>query len=356
MNNWKYFIRGLIIIGVFAILIIIIFLASSPNLSSNESLLLGVLVSLLSIFISWYVTYSYSKINLEEVTSEVKKQHLNNLRTYAEKAVEKLYNLSYEMSRLKEHLTEIQARTNSIKNLNEENLILKENISFLIKMASTLKSLIDNSISDWDGAIGDKIKTQRALELDISKEMMALEKQQKLLNLDQSELVSKSEFDEVQKQIIEINQTLNNKILNLPFWVSSKIEDINSQRGTFGGIYREKGDKLTLFLSQNENAVKIKIKCFNCTFGKLRFHFNDFIGVDFGETKVIGKSNLLKDKTIKFKAVAQNMDENNIKIIHTIYEENGNSLSYTFPDDYTGTPQYNNSSQIIDYEFTVKFI
>jgi hypothetical protein len=117
-------------------------------------------------------------------------------------------------------------------------------------------------------------------------------------------------------------------------------------------LFKEKDDKLSLPLADS-GVVKIKIDCLNGTIVKARFHFNDFKSLECGQTVEIGSSAGLKNKSIKVKGSAQNPDRDKIKIQHTVFDESGNSVSYTFPDDYTGSPEYANPPNNIDYEFKI---
>ena len=117
-------------------------------------------------------------------------------------------------------------------------------------------------------------------------------------------------------------------------------------------LYKEKDDKLTFHLSDS-GSVKIKVDCFNGTIVKVRFHFNDFKSAECGQTVEIGPSTGLKDKSIKIKVSAQNPDKGKIKVQHTIFDDAGNTISYIFPDDFTGMPAYENPPLNLDYEFKV---
>lgn len=105
-----------------------LYISFTKTLTANESLMVNILVTLFAIFISWIVTHLYSQLNLEARTEEVRKQHEENIRTYAIKAAEKVYNLSNELKRLTERLE------TSIEELSESedtdicNLVLKEKI------------------------------------------------------------------------------------------------------------------------------------------------------------------------------------------------------------------------------------
>jgi len=117
-------------------------------------------------------------------------------------------------------------------------------------------------------------------------------------------------------------------------------------------IYKERDDKLS-FQVPDTGEIKIKIDCYDGTIVRGSFHFNDFKHVNCGQTVVIGSAQGLKGKAIKVKGAAQNPDRNPVKIQHTIFDDQGNSVSYTFPDNYSGTPEYTSPPANVDYEFKI---
>lgn len=126
-------------------------------------------------------------------------------------------------------------------------------------------------------------------------------------------------------------------------------------------IYKEKKEKLNLIISNNDNLVKITVNTFNNTIAPVHIYLSGEIDKmvpddNNNNTVVIGKASELKDKTIIFRSTASNPDGNSIKVSHTIFEEGGNSLTYTFPDDYTGILPYDHSDLIQSYKFYVNFI
>jgi hypothetical protein len=121
-------------------------------------------------------------------------------------------------------------------------------------------------------------------------------------------------------------------------------------------IYVEKSDKLNLSVTDTDNPVKITVNCFNGTLVELSFYWKTARLVSCGQTIEIGTAKELKNKKIEFTGLASNPDGNNIKIEHVIFEENGNSIKYTFPDDYKGTPDLDKTAQTVTYTFTVNFL
>lgn len=103
----------------------------------------------------------------KKAIAEVKEQHLNNLKTYALNAAEKVDNLSNELSRLSVYLQEELEKDDD----EESELSKTERLESAIHIVNTLKSVNDTSLSDWKGVIGDELdeireeKIERANEL-----------------------------------------------------------------------------------------------------------------------------------------------------------------------------------------------
>jgi len=131
-------------------------------------------------------------------------------------------------------------------------------------------------------------------------------------------------------------------------------------------IYKEKKDKLKLNISDSEESVKITVDTYHGTNVSVRVSLSGEINKkvpdpdnpddDTNNTIVIGKASDLIGKTIRFTGSARNPDGDQIKVSHSIFEGDDNSLIYTFPNDYTGTNNYANSDQVPTYRFYVTFM
>lgn len=121
-------------------------------------------------------------------------------------------------------------------------------------------------------------------------------------------------------------------------------------------VFREKPDKLNLNLSNGSNDVKIKVDCYHGTQVSVSFYHNSLVTLSCGNTKKIENSNSLKEKSITFNGSANNPDGEQIKIIHTIWEENGNSIEYAITEDYSGEIVWDYDNNNPSYEFQVNFI
>ncbi|MFC2135312.1 hypothetical protein ACFLTH_11925, partial [Bacteroidota bacterium] len=145
------------IVGVFCLsIIVIIIVTSTKELTSNETTLMSVLLTLLSVVVTWIVAQYFANISHKHVIADVKNEYSNNLRTYALNAAEKVDNLSNELSKLSLYL---QSELENDEDTIEEALLSKsEKIESTIHIINTLKSVNDTSLSDWKGVIGEELE------------------------------------------------------------------------------------------------------------------------------------------------------------------------------------------------------
>ncbi|MBL4708214.1 MAG: hypothetical protein JKY48_07225 [Flavobacteriales bacterium] len=120
-------------------------------------------------------------------------------------------------------------------------------------------------------------------------------------------------------------------------------------------IYREKENKLNLTVSDSDNIVSIEIECQNGTIASAAFTSNAAVNVTCGNSATVSTASNLKDDYDIFSCIASNPNGDEIKVVHTIKEANGQEIKYTFPDDYTGSTPYNTTDLTPSYEFTVNF-
>jgi hypothetical protein len=121
-------------------------------------------------------------------------------------------------------------------------------------------------------------------------------------------------------------------------------------------IYTEKLEKNSLKVSDSSNLVMFKVDCQYGTTASVAFYQNGLKKVRCGKEVTIGKASDLNGLTISFNGSSGNPGKGQIKIIHTFYEEGGTKLIYIFPDDYTGSPDFNEQDAQPSYEFYIKFI
>lgn len=98
----------LVLIGLILGMIACLIVATMIELNPRETTLVSVLLAIFSIVASWLATHLYSEAGADEMRRVLKKEHAENLRTYALKAAEKAQNLSSEVDRLNNYLTETQ--------------------------------------------------------------------------------------------------------------------------------------------------------------------------------------------------------------------------------------------------------
>jgi len=121
-------------------------------------------------------------------------------------------------------------------------------------------------------------------------------------------------------------------------------------------IYKERDDKLELIVDNSDNMVKIKVDCYNGTLISLSYDNGNIRTVHCGETEEIGDAEDLKIKSpIEFVGSASNPDGEKIKVEISIFDDDDHSISYTFPDDYTGSPEYDDNDENPTYRFFVNF-
>jgi hypothetical protein len=121
-------------------------------------------------------------------------------------------------------------------------------------------------------------------------------------------------------------------------------------------IYVETKSKLNFNVSNSANLVKIKVDCYNGTVASVNGNHPNSDAIHCGEVQELGVASDIGDGTIRFNCAANNPGGEAIKIKHTIYEEGGESLTYIFPDDYTGTPDFDENDEHVDYKFYINFI
>ncbi len=126
------------------------------DLSNTETVLLGVVQTVFSIFAGWGLTHAYAKDAERKAVHDVEELHQRNLRTYALKAAEKVENLSRELNRLVIYLDQ-ELEEADYESVAEELSAKEERIQSAIHILNTLKSVNDTSLSDWRGVIGNEI-------------------------------------------------------------------------------------------------------------------------------------------------------------------------------------------------------
>ena len=150
-----------------------IYLFSATTLSSKESTLLGILLTICSTLASWLVTHIYAASQTESAIEDIQERSQANLRTYALKASEKVNNLSNELNKLALYL-EQELNYNEYENPKDAVSAREERIESAIHLIRTLKSVNDTSLSDWEGVIGEELEEQREEQMEKEEQLKGL--------------------------------------------------------------------------------------------------------------------------------------------------------------------------------------
>lgn len=202
MSNFvKYCIAGAFLLGIG----FCVYFISARNLTATEAGLLSIVLTILSVLVTWIVTHIYSGSQHKKVIEEVQESHQKNLRTYALKAAEKVNNLSTQLSRLAVYLEE-SLEGGDDEQVREQLLSKQERIESAIHIINTLKSVNDTALSDWEGVIGDELDEQRELQAEREEEAGRL--------IERLEAISESQID-TQQYAQDSTQALTKEIDSL---------------------------------------------------------------------------------------------------------------------------------------------
>lgn len=262
-NSVKWFIAGAFLLGIG----FCIYFISSGDLSARESALLSMVLTILSILATWIVTHIYTQSLYKQALKEVQDSHQSNLRTYALKAAEKVTNLSTQLNRLSAFLEESLENSGS-ENLRENFLSSQQKIESSIHMISTLKSVNDTGLSDWEGVIGDELDEQREEQAEKEAEFSFLVGRFEALSesqidtqryaQDSTEALSK-ELDSIRKDIRSLAPSLGITPIRLGKPIDKKPQKINVK-----GICPECGEALEYRQRSNVKSFKT-INCKSCS-------------------------------------------------------------------------------------------
>lgn len=133
-------------------------------MSPRESQVVGVLTSILSALLSWFVTHLYSTQERRNAIDEVKKVHEERLKTYALNAVEKVENLSSQMEMVLENL---DSTLEQVSGETQTETLLIERLRSVYILLDVLRSTNNTFVTDWRGVIGEELRREEALEVKI---------------------------------------------------------------------------------------------------------------------------------------------------------------------------------------------
>lgn len=158
-NPSRFFLTVVIALLPIGVLTILVYL-SFGTLTTKDTGLLSIILTILSIIFAWVLSHLYSASSHAKAIDEVKSAHQENLQTYALKAAEKVTNLSDQLNKLSIYLEEELG--NADYETAEESLRAKEErLHSAIHMIGMLKSINDTGLSDWEGVIGEQLEERR---------------------------------------------------------------------------------------------------------------------------------------------------------------------------------------------------
>lgn len=206
------------VIALSFLLAVILIILSSADLTNRDTALLGTILTFVSILAGGLITHAYAEGSKEKDIAELAELHQKNLRTYALKAAEKVTNLSKELGRLSAYLEDELDETD-YRSTEEELLAKEERIESAIHMLTTLKSVNDTSLSDWQGVIGDEIIEQRVEEAERTEELKHL--LERFSSLEANKATAR-QFDAtiLQNELKEVRRDLRNlatEMTGMPF-------------------------------------------------------------------------------------------------------------------------------------------
>lgn len=212
----------LVTLGLMAGILIALWIAGNRELTSTESVLLGILLSSASMLASWLVTHLYSQMSLRDTIKQATDSNTENIRSLGVRAAEKVLNLSNELQRLVDSLTTALEDAEDMEGIKQPTMLLRERILSAIHNLETLKSMNDTFLSDWRSVIGAEIERQHVLENQIESLTNELHKQIRERALIRANVVSPDDLAAIQSRIEETEQRLTEKISALPFKVHPK--------------------------------------------------------------------------------------------------------------------------------------
>ncbi|NML24028.1 hypothetical protein HHL16_24335 [Pseudoflavitalea sp. G-6-1-2] len=181
------------------------------ELTSKETTLLGIVLTVLSFIASWLVSKYFADKSHKHAIEEVKEQHLSNLRTYALNAAEKVNNLSNELARLSVYLQQELEEDDDELSTEELYLSSYERLESAVHIINTLKSVNDTYLSDWKGVIGEELDEKLEEQQERENELKELvEKVEQIIkNKPQESQLNQLEVQNISKQINDLRKELN---------------------------------------------------------------------------------------------------------------------------------------------------
>lgn len=118
------------------------------------------------------------------------------------------------------------------------------------------------------------------------------------------------------------------------------------------GLYKESKTKLN-FTILNENDIELTVTSSAGVRASTSVNSNNVL-VWNNETKVIGNTNL-KGKLVRFITVTEDRTGGSIEVTLLVKQKDGESLRYIFPDDFTGSPDYDENEEMPTFYIYINF-
>lgn len=186
---------------------------STAQLSNREAALVSIILTILSVVASYITSQYFAEKGHKEALEEVKAQHIENLKTYAINAAEKVDNLSKELHRLTIFLED-----ELVKDYDDTSGGFRartDKIDSAIHIIETLKSVNDTSLSDWRGVIPEEMEEKDEEQVEREAELKELIDRVEELSLANSETRKKGEtiieyeIDNLRKQLIDVSRRID---------------------------------------------------------------------------------------------------------------------------------------------------
>jgi len=265
-NNILNIIVGILVISIIGIIINI----SNKDLTINESTLLSVLLTILSIIVSWILASYFAKNSQKQAIDEVKTEYQNNLRTYALNAAEKVNNLSNELTKLALYL---KSNLENEDDSDEFALYSKiERIESAIHIVNTLKSVNDTSLSDWKGVIGEELEEREEEREEREERLLELtEKIESIVNSQSENRIKPSnELSQIKAQLDHLSKTISPS-LNLRSSISKSRKEKTEKNCP------NCKEKISFHQRNTPNSTKT-IKCASCEKRSVSRYIDDKVG------------------------------------------------------------------------------
>lgn len=118
------------------------------------------------------------------------------------------------------------------------------------------------------------------------------------------------------------------------------------------GLYKESKTKLN-FTVLNENDIELTVTSSPGVRVSTTVNSNN-VQLWNDESKVIGNSNL-QGKQVRCISVTEDRTGAGIVVTVLVKQKDGESLSYIFPDDYTGTPDFDENDEMPTFYTYINF-